>query len=117
MKGAAEDNGLTSPSSDSSPTIGSHLKPAQGGEPPASNGIDIRFEEKAATRAPVLESLVEPYKTKRKRRYSSGGLRRKPEEDAEDRGNLRYFEEAGDAGYKGDGEPDVFQMDSKITAC
>jgi inositol-hexakisphosphate kinase len=116
MKGATEDNGLTSPSSHGLPTIGSRLKPAQGGEPPASNGNDIQFKENAATDAPVLESLVEPYKTKGKRRYSSGGLRRKPEEDAENRGNLKYFEEVDDAGQKGDGKLDVFQMDSDITA-
>jgi inositol-hexakisphosphate kinase len=116
MKGAAERNGLTSLSPDDLPTAGSPLKPTQVGEPPASDGSDIQFEEKAATSAPVFESPVEPYITKRKRRYSSGGLRRKPEEDAEDRGNLKYFEEADDAGYKGDGEPGVLQMDSNVPA-
>jgi inositol-hexakisphosphate 5-kinase len=116
MKVATEHNDLTSPSSDDVPTAGSPLKPAQVGEPPASNGSDIQLEDKAATSAPVLELLVEPHKTKRKRRYSSSILRRKPEEDAEDRGNLKYFEEADDAGYKGDGEPDVFQMDFDATA-
>lgn len=115
MKGAAGRNGSTSLSSGGLPTAGFPLKPAQLGGHPASNGSDIQFEEKAATSAPVIESLVEPYKTKRKRRYSSGGLRRKPEEDAEDRGNLKYFEEADDAGYKGDIEPDIFHMESEIS--
>ncbi|KAK3944506.1 inositol hexakisphosphate kinase 1 [Diplogelasinospora grovesii] len=42
---------------------------------------------------------------KRKRRYSGTGLRRKPA-DVRDpsRGDLKYFEEADDAGYKGDHE-------------
>jgi len=114
MKGAAEDNGLTSPSLYSLPTGGSCLKPVQGGEPSASNGSDIQLKEKAATTSPILESQIDPH-TKRKRRYSSGSLRRKPEEDAEGRGNLRYFEEADDVGHKGDGEPDVFQTNSDIT--
>lgn len=114
MKGAGGHNGLTSLSSDDLSTAGSPLKPA--GESTVSNGSDIQFEERAAICAPVLESPVEPYKAKRQRRYSSSSLRRKPEEDAGDRGNLRYFEEADDAGYKGVDDPDVIQMDSNLTA-
>lgn len=41
---------------------------------------------------------------KKKRRYSAGGLRRKPQDVRESRGDLKYFEEADDAGYKGDEE-------------
>jgi inositol-hexakisphosphate 5-kinase len=115
MKGAVEDNGFSPPSLYSLPTGGFYLKPVQSGKPPASNGSDIQLEEKSATTTPILESQIELHTAKRKRRYSSGGLRGKPEEDAEDRGNLRYFEEADDAGHKGDGEPDVFQMNSDIT--
>ncbi|KAK4156392.1 hypothetical protein C8A00DRAFT_12680 [Chaetomidium leptoderma] len=42
---------------------------------------------------------------KKKRRYSGTGLRRKPADVREDRGDLKYFEEADDAGnsYKGGG--------------
>ena len=70
---------------------------------------DAEFQQKAGTSAPEPEISHSP-KGKRQRRYSSGGLRRKPAEVAEDRGNLKYFEEADDAGYKGDVE-DVFTMD------
>jgi inositol-hexakisphosphate 5-kinase len=114
MKGATGRNGPTPLNSGGLLTTDSPLNPAEVSEQPAFNGGDIQFQEKAATSAPVLEPLAEPYKTKRKRRYSSGSLRSKSEEDTEDRGNLKYFEEADDAGYKGDGEPDVFQMESEI---
>ncbi|RKL31051.1 hypothetical protein BFJ63_vAg6041 [Fusarium oxysporum f. sp. narcissi] len=57
------------------------------------------------TSAPEPETLKEnPLAAKKKRRYSAGGLRRKPEDVRESRGDLKYFEEADDAGYKGDNE-------------
>lgn len=71
---------------------------------------DEVFGDKAGTSAPEPEIARSP-KGKRQRRYSSGGLRRKPTEVAVDRGNLKYFEEADDAGYKGDAEEDVFSID------
>ncbi|CZS96440.1 hypothetical protein WAI453_009965 [Rhynchosporium graminicola] len=76
---------------------------------------DAEFDEKSGSSAPEYET---PYSErsrggKRPRRYSSGGLRRKPSEVADDRGNLKYFEEADDAGYKGDVEEDVFLMDTE----
>jgi len=82
-------------------------------------GIDQQIEpgpdDKTGTSAPEYDSKPCPNEvpiTKHKRRYSSGGLRRKPTEVAEGRGNLKYFEEADDAGYKGDGEEEeVFSMD------
>ena len=84
----------------------------------ASNGLhvvekDAEFDSKTGTSAPEPEIAHAEKRsaTKRQRRYSSGGLRRKPSEVAEDRGNLKYFEEADDAGYKGDVEEDVFTMD------
>ncbi|TVY46269.1 Inositol hexakisphosphate kinase [Lachnellula occidentalis] len=78
------------------------------------------FNEKAGTSAPEPElsrtqSDSSGSSGKRQRRYSSGGLRRKPTEVAEDRGNLRYFEEADDAGYKGDSEEEVFTMDPETS--
>jgi inositol-hexakisphosphate kinase len=71
------------------------------------------FDEKTGTSAPEPEisRSQEAPTGKRQRRYSSGGLRRKPAEVADDRGNLKYFEAADDAGYKGDVEEDVFPMD------
>jgi inositol-hexakisphosphate 5-kinase len=115
MKGAAERNGLPSLTSDHLINAAPLPKPEQTSETPISQSNALALEEKVATSAPVPELPIEPYKPKRKRRYSSGSLRRKPDEDAEDRGNLKYFEEADDAGYKGDGEVDVFQMDSEGT--
>ncbi|TVY48694.1 Inositol hexakisphosphate kinase 1 [Lachnellula cervina] len=87
-----------------------------------SNGDEEEkvFNEKAGTSAPEPE-LSRPESDssgssgKRQRRYSSGGLRRKPTEVAEDRGDLRYFEEADDAGYKGDAEEEVFTMDPETS--
>lgn len=53
------------------------------------------------TSAPEPEMLKPgPTPSRRKRRFSAGGLRRKPEDVRESRGNLKYFEEADDAGYE-----------------
>ncbi|CAD6446200.1 c62ac53c-e5d9-4308-8cc8-d7434645f144 [Sclerotinia trifoliorum] len=69
------------------------------------------FDHMAGTSAPEPEISGPQDSPKRpKRRFSSGGLRRRPTEVADGRGNLKYFEEADDAGYKGD-EEDVFTMD------
>lgn len=68
----------------------------------------------AAHSAPESEhGSSTPIKQNRHRRYSSGGLRRKPSDVAKDRGHLRYFEEADDAGYKGDVEEDLFTMEAE----
>lgn len=57
------------------------------------------------TSAPEPETFaVNPLSAKKKRRYSAGGLRRKPQDVRESRGDLKYFEEADGAGYKGDDE-------------
>lgn len=57
------------------------------------------------TSAPEPETLLaNVLAAKKKRRYSAGGLRRKPLDVRESRGDLKYFEEADDAGYKGDNE-------------
>ncbi|KAK4640172.1 inositol polyphosphate kinase kcs1 [Podospora bellae-mahoneyi] len=42
-----------------------------------------------------------PAALKKKRRYSGTGLRRKPDDVRDDRGNLKYFEEADEVVYKG----------------
>lgn len=111
MKGAAERNGLTrlTPLSTASDTGGvlSEL-PGAG----SSNDVsEVEFDDHTGSSAPEHESLPELLNSKRKRRYSSGGLRRKPDEVTTPRGDLKYFEEADDAGYKGDGEEEVFKMD------
>jgi len=52
------------------------------------------------TSAPEPEIPAESPAQKRKRRYSGTGLRRKPKDVTDARGDLKYFEEADDAGYK-----------------
>ncbi|KAK3314768.1 hypothetical protein B0H66DRAFT_321620 [Apodospora peruviana] len=58
------------------------------------------------TSAPEPEILGDssPAAQKRKRRYSGTGLRRKPKDVRDARGDLKYFEEADDAGYKSNKE-------------
>ncbi|EFY88193.1 inositol hexaphosphate kinase KCS1 [Metarhizium acridum CQMa 102] len=57
------------------------------------------------TSAPEPEILKATLATgRRRRRYSAGGLRRRPEDVRESRGDLKYFEEADDAEYKTDNE-------------
>ena len=66
-------------------------------------------EDLTGTSAPEPEILADSSPAqKKKRRYSGTGLRRKPK-DVEDggRGDLAYYEEADDAGYKGDHEQAV----------
>ncbi|CZR51931.1 related to transcription factor KCS1 [Phialocephala subalpina] len=82
-----------------------------------TDDTDAEFDGRAGTSAPepgIPYAEGSSTSGKRQRRYSSGGLRRKPTEVAEGRGDLKYFEEADDAGYKGDVEDDVFPMDLEI---
>ncbi len=74
---------------------------------------ESELDDKTGTSAPEAEILLveTKLKSKRQRRYSSGGLRRKPSRVEDGRGNLKYFEEADDAGYKGDVEDDIFAME------
>lgn len=83
------------------------------------NGVlsdEEEFAEQIGTSAPEAETVVpvETAKGKKKRRYSSGGLRRKPEGGEDNRGSLKYFAEADDPGYTGDAEEDVFAMDPDV---
>jgi inositol-hexakisphosphate kinase len=105
---AAERNGMTYPTS----TQHTLTIPGEG-DHKIDDG-EAALDQKTGTSAPEPEIASSP-KGKRQRRYSSGGLRRKPAEVADDRGNLKYFEEADDAGYKGDVEEDVFPMDLEGT--
>ncbi|KAK0612857.1 hypothetical protein B0T17DRAFT_620248 [Bombardia bombarda] len=56
------------------------------------------------TSAPEPEILGDssPAQQKKKRRYSGTGLRRKPKDVQDARGDLQYFEEADGIGFKGD---------------
>ncbi|KAI9054567.1 hypothetical protein LZ554_001720 [Drepanopeziza brunnea f. sp. 'monogermtubi'] len=108
IKTAAERmTGLTSMTEAEAEGTGSDCQVAEEGE--------TVFDEKAGTSAPEPEIIHSDgtRASKRQRRYSSGGLRRRPSEVAEDRGNLKYFEEADDAGHKGDAEEEVFAMDAE----
>lgn len=57
------------------------------------------------TSAPELDILSETMSPqRRKRRHSGSALRRRPKDVSDSRGNLRYWEEPDEAGYKGDNE-------------
>ncbi|KAJ4405822.1 inositol polyphosphate kinase kcs1 [Neurospora sp. IMI 360204] len=66
------------------------------------------------TSAPEPEILKDasPAQPKKKRRYSGTGLRRKPKDVQDARGELQYFEEADSAAYKADDEEPVFEVES-----
>ena len=62
---------------------------------------DGQVKDVTGTSAPEPEVLkTSVLVAKKKRRFSAGGLRRKPEDVRESRGNLKYYEEADDADYK-----------------
>ncbi|KAM0428599.1 hypothetical protein ACHAPT_006960 [Fusarium lateritium] len=88
--------------SDLGPELGPDMDEYVQSEPEQGPG---EMKDVTGTSAPEPETLKDnPVATKKKRRYSAGGLRRKPEDVRESRGDLKYFEEADDAGYKGDNE-------------
>ncbi|OAQ97913.1 hypothetical protein LLEC1_04495 [Akanthomyces lecanii] len=65
---------------------------------PEKDVVDV-----TGTSAPEPEILKNnPLAAKKKRRYSAGGLRRRPQDVRESRGNLKYYEEADDADYGGE---------------
>ncbi|KAK4167324.1 inositol hexakisphosphate kinase 1 [Cladorrhinum sp. PSN259] len=70
------------------------------------------------TSAPEPEILAgsSPAAMKKKRRYSGSGLRRKPDDVRDERGSLKYFEEADDIGHKGPREDIVAETLRKPAA-
>ncbi|KAK0388191.1 hypothetical protein NLU13_4436 [Sarocladium strictum] len=57
-----------------------------------------QVKDVTGTSAPERETLkMSAPSGKKKRRYSAGGLRRRPQDVQEDRGSLKYYEEADDA--------------------
>ncbi|KAH0523168.1 hypothetical protein TsFJ059_008212 [Trichoderma semiorbis] len=73
-----------------------HLAAEQREEP-------VEVKDVTGTSAPEPETLAaNPLLAKKKRRYSGSGLRRKPQDVRDSRGDLKYFEEADDADYKRD---------------
>ncbi|KAI5928152.1 hypothetical protein F4810DRAFT_647223 [Camillea tinctor] len=76
-------------------------------------GLDD-VEDVTGRSAPEPEILAEKFSQQgRKRRYSGGKLRRKPQNVGDSRGNLKYFEDADDAGYRGDGKRDILLPEPK----
>ncbi|OAA37623.1 inositol hexaphosphate kinase KCS1 [Metarhizium rileyi] len=77
---------------------------AETSSPPGqSDDMDVPTKDLTGTSAPEPEILKASIATgRRRRRYSAGGLRRRPEDVRESRGNLKYYEEADDAEYKTD---------------
>ncbi|KAF4119521.1 hypothetical protein GMORB2_4651, partial [Geosmithia morbida] len=85
-----------------------------GSEQNADDDEYVAAKDLGGTSAPEPETLKNsPVATKKKRRYSAGGLRRKPEDVQDSRGRLKYFEEADDAGYKGDTEGASAALDAE----
>ncbi|KAI4600453.1 hypothetical protein KJ359_000808 [Pestalotiopsis sp. 9143b] len=64
-----------------------------------------QVKDVTGTSAPEPDTLDERFPPQqRRRRYSGTNLRRKPEDVDGARGDLKYFENVDEAGYKGDGE-------------
>ncbi|KAI0392727.1 hypothetical protein F5Y17DRAFT_435260 [Xylariaceae sp. FL0594] len=56
------------------------------------------------TSAPEPDVMIEKFSpVARKRRYSGSKLRRKPQDVGDSRGDLKYFEDADDVAYRGEG--------------
>lgn len=68
----------------------------------ASDGEPIDVTGTSAPEPEILNVSMTPQR--RKRRHSGSALRRRPKDVSDSRGNLRYFEEPDEAGYKGDNE-------------
>jgi hypothetical protein len=65
----------------------------------------VEVQDVTGTSAPEPETLTtNPLLAKKKRRYSGSGLRRKPQDVRDSRGDLKYFEEADGIEYKREGE-------------
>jgi len=70
---------------------------------PSERADDEVVKDVTGTSAPEPElPASSPPSQRRKRRHSGSALRRKPSDVRESRGDLVYFEEADEAGYKGD---------------
>jgi inositol-hexakisphosphate 5-kinase len=71
---------------------------------------DLDVKDVTGTSAPEPKLLMDsPVSMKKQRRYSGSGLRRKPVAVTEPRGDLKYYAEADDVGFKVDSD-DYFQQ-------
>ncbi|KAF6825426.1 inositol hexaphosphate kinase kcs1 [Colletotrichum plurivorum] len=91
------------PSSSSPPSSGMTIERPDPVDAAEADDSDVK--DVTGTSAPEPETLADKIiAQKKKRRYSGTGLRRKPRTVTESRGNLKYWEEADDAGYRGEDE-------------
>lgn len=70
---------------------------------------DGEVRDVTGTSAPEPEILPATPPQRRKRRHSGSALRRRPKDVKDDRGNLIYFEEPDEVGFKADSEDNVAQ--------
>ncbi|UKZ68329.1 uncharacterized protein TrAtP1_009368 [Trichoderma atroviride] len=64
----------------------------------------VEVKDVTGTSAPEPETLTANLTAKKKRRYSGSGLRRKPQDVRDSRGDLKYYEEADGMEYKREGD-------------
>ncbi|KAK2011868.1 inositol polyphosphate kinase [Colletotrichum eremochloae] len=83
----------------------------------AAEAEDGDVKDMTGTSAPEPETLADKIiAQKKKRRYSGTGLRRKPRTVTESRGHLKYWEEADDAGYRGEDEGGQSLIPSQVNS-
>ncbi|PNY29100.1 inositol polyphosphate kinase [Tolypocladium capitatum] len=82
--------------------------------PDESDGTVKDITGTSAPEPEILKASVTG--AKRKRRFSAGGLRRRPEDVRESRGNLKYFEEADAADYKAEHDTPATPTSDKLDA-
>lgn len=107
-----ESLGRTSPSSDPGESqiapsrIHQKARSDLGPSGASREASDCEPNDVTGTSAPepdILSESMTPQRSK-KRRHSGSALRRRPKDVSDSRGNLRYWEEPDEAGYKGDNE-------------
>ncbi|OHW91391.1 inositol polyphosphate kinase [Colletotrichum incanum] len=107
------------PSSSSPPTSESipMERPERPSHAEAAEAEDSDVKDVTGTSAPEPETLADKIiAQKKKRRYSGTGLRRKPRTVTESRGHLKYWEEADDAGYRGEDEGGQSLVTSQVNS-
>ncbi|OHF02354.1 inositol polyphosphate kinase [Colletotrichum orchidophilum] len=106
------------PSSSSPPPTESITMERQGHvEATEAEAEDSDVKDVTGTSAPEPETLADKIiAQKKKRRYSGTGLRRKPRTVTESRGHLKYWEEADDAGYRGEDEGGQSLITSQVNS-
>ncbi|KAK1988367.1 inositol polyphosphate kinase [Colletotrichum cereale] len=83
----------------------------------AAEAEESDIKDVTGTSAPEPETLADKIiAQKKKRRYSGTGLRRKPRTVTESRGHLKYWEEADDAGYRGEDEGGQSLVTSQVNS-